>query len=96
VVAGAAGLAWLAVRLLSRRRRRSGEEDELLALYDRLQRRLGRRRAPPETPLEYRARAPGGSLDGLLGEVTTAVNQGAYGGRWPDSRRVDEWAERIS
>ncbi len=94
LLASVVGLAWLVSRL--RTRRRSGEEDELLALYDRLQRRLGRRRAPPETPLEYRARAPGGSLDAVLGEVTTAVNQGAYGGRWPDRGRVAEWAERIS
>ncbi|HEY8641517.1 MAG TPA: hypothetical protein VIO84_02000, partial [Candidatus Dormibacteraeota bacterium] len=54
---------------------------ELLRLYDRLQARLGRRRAPPETPLEYRADR--GPEHALLAEVTDRVNRGAYRGDWP-------------
>jgi protein-glutamine gamma-glutamyltransferase len=82
------------------RRRRKGAsrmapgESELLRLYDRMQRRLGRRRAPPETPLEYMrtsvVRAP------LLEEVTDAVNEGVYAGRWPDRARVRELERRLS
>ena len=86
--------AWMRTR----RRRRGGRqpspgESELLRLYDRLQRRLGRRRAPPETPLEYmRHTVP--LL--LLEEVTDAVNEGVYAGRWPDRARVRELERRLS
>ena len=66
-------------------------EIELLRLYDRLQRRLGRRRAPPETPLEYQE----AMTSALLAEVTEAVNQGVYAGRWPEPRKVREMAHRI-
>src|SRR5258706_12010044 len=67
---------------------------ELRRLYERVQRRLGRRRAPPETPLEYfhaplPSRLSGGER-GLLEELTEAVNEGAYAGRWPESSRVRE------
>ncbi|TMF54140.1 MAG: DUF4129 domain-containing protein, partial [Chloroflexi bacterium] len=69
-------------------------------------RRLSRRRAPPETPREYQhamgehsspfmGRWPEGP-EGLLAELTQAVNEGAYAGRWPDPRRVRDLAERIS
>jgi hypothetical protein len=68
-------------------------ESELLRLYERLQRNLGRRRAPPETPLEYWYAA---STDAsLLEDVTQAVNEGAYAGRWPDRERVRELSRRL-
>jgi transglutaminase-like putative cysteine protease len=71
-------------------------ESELLRLYERLQRNLGRRRAPPETPLEYfHAPLPDGDR-GLLEDVTQAVNEGAYAGRWPDRERLDELSRRLS
>ncbi|HYL07460.1 MAG TPA: transglutaminaseTgpA domain-containing protein, partial [Candidatus Udaeobacter sp.] len=71
-------------------------ESELLRLYERLQRRMDRRRAPPETPLEYER-----AMDSprMLKEVTDAVNEGVYAGRWPEPRRVREMSsgiERIS
>ena len=89
-------LAWV----LGRRLRRRAAGDDLLGLYGRLQRRLHRYRAPPETPLEYQQsplvgrwrRAP----EGLLEEVTQAVNEGAYAGRWPEPSKVRQLAERIS
>jgi hypothetical protein len=68
-------------------------ESELLRLYDRLQRRLGRRRAPPETPLEYLLSSP---EEALLADVTQAVNEGVYAGRWPEPERVRQMAERLS
>src|SRR5207302_3105575 len=105
--------AWLRRRGWSSRPRKQPGESELLRLYERLQRRLTRRRAPPETPLEYQqamgedsspfmgrwpfpphswgggAEGAGGAApEGLLAEVTQAVNEGAYAGRWPDPRRV--------
>src|SRR5258708_30836204 len=89
--------AWLRTR---RRRaathRPSAGESELLRLYERVQRRLGRRRAPPETPLEYfhaHAPLPGPLPEGereLLEDLTEAVNEGAYAGRWPEPSRVRE------
>ncbi len=66
--------------------------NELLRLYDALQRRAGRRRAPPETPSEYREAVV---ADALLADVTEAVNHGAYAGRWPDPERVEEMARRV-
>ena len=98
--------AWLRRRVWTRRPRPQPGESELLRLYERLQRRLTRRRAPPETPLEYQqalgehsspfmGRWPEGP-EGLLAELTQAVNEGAYAGRWPDPRRVRDLAERIS
>ena len=87
--------AWL------RRRRRLMRLDaaappgssELLELYERLQKRAARRRAPPETPLEYWTVMPG---EPLLEEVTEAVNEGAYAGRWPGRERVKELEARLS
>jgi hypothetical protein len=70
-------------RRWARARRRRAGTPELLAVYERLQRRLARRRAPPETPNEYRRAVAGGELDELVGEVTEAVNRAAYAGRWP-------------
>jgi len=67
--------------------------NELLRLYDDLQRRAGRRRAPPETPSEY---ADAVVADSVLDEVTDAVNEGAYAGRWPGRERVSELASRLS
>ena len=96
-------LLWAWVR--TRRRTSAGRrappgESELLRLYERMQRRLGRRRAPPETPLEYIHAPlpdplPFGKM-GLLEEVTNAVNEGAYAGRWPDPARVRELERRLS
>ena len=93
----AVGLAIvLAYAWLRRRRWHSGAnaqpgESELLRLYERLQRKLGRRRAPPETPLEYQKTMP----SALLEEVTRAVNEGAYAGRWPDPARLRKLALRV-
>ena len=84
--------AWLR-RRRSRRTKAQPGETELLRLYERLQRRLGRRRAPPQTPLEYR-REMGDRP--LLEEVTEAVNEGVYAGRWPARDRVRELADRLS
>ena len=67
-------------------------ENELLRLYEKVQRRLRRRRAPPETPLEYQLAME----SALLQELTDAVNEGAYAGRWPDPRRVRELAMNVS
>jgi hypothetical protein len=68
-------------------------ESELLRLYERLQSRLGRRRAPPETPLEYWRDV--GAPEPVLEEVTQAVNEGAYAGRWPGLTKVKELSDRL-
>ncbi len=102
VVLPAVGIALLVtfVYALLRRRRRRGRaqqpapgESELLRLYERLQKRAGRRRAPPETPLEYWRTA---QHPPMLKEVTDAVNEGAYAGRWPAPEKVREMADRLS
>ena len=85
--------AWLRRRSWPGRPKAQPGESELLRLYDRLQRRLGRRRAPPQTPLEYQ-REMGDTR--LLVEITEAVNEGAYAGRWPSRERVRELAGRLS
>jgi Domain of unknown function (DUF4129) len=77
------------------RARAAPGESELLRLYERVQRRLGRRRAPPETPLEYRHAARAGPIDPLLEQLTDAVNEGAYSGRWPDPDRVRELSKQL-
>jgi len=84
--------AWLRRRVWTRRPKAPPGESELLRLYERLQRRLGRRRAPPETPLEYQRLMQ----SDVLVDVTKAVNEGVYAGRWPDPKRVRDLAERIS
>jgi transglutaminase-like putative cysteine protease len=97
-------LAWLRTRRWSRRTKVPASQSELLRLYERIQLRLGRRRAPPETPLEYRQKvlppSPLGRgvvpLESLLEEITSAVNEGAYAGRWPELTRVRELADRLS
>ena len=71
-------------------------QSELVRLYERVQRRLGRRRAPPETPLEYMGGQRPGTLQSLLEDVTEAVNEGAYADRWPDVRKVRELSDRLS
>jgi len=104
VIALLVTLLWAWVRTWRRRaavaRRAPPGESELLRLYDRVQRRLGRRRAPPETPIEYiRAPLPHPlplGERGLLEELTDAVNEGAYAGRWPDPARVRELSKRLS
>src|SRR5438876_2176966 len=83
--------AWLRRRVWTRRSRPQPGENELLRLYEKVQRRLRRRRAPPETPLEYRQ----AMRTALLEELTDAVNEGAYAGRWPDPGRVREMARGI-
>ena len=95
-VALAIVLAYAWFRRFVRRRMAAAQappgSDELLRLYERLQLRAGRRRAPPETPTEFRdAVLP----DRLLDEVTEAVNEGAYAGRWPDPERVREMANSL-
>ena len=89
-------LAFLAYEWLRRRtwnpRHVTRGESELLRLYEKVQRRLGRRRAPPETPLEYQQVMQ----SELLIEITAAVNEGVYARRWPDPERVREMAEKIS
>jgi hypothetical protein len=87
--------AWLRTRGWSRRTKVPASQSELLRLYERIQLRLGRRRAPPETPLEYMNGSPS-AMDSLLEDVTSAVNQGAYAGRWPELTRVRELADRLS
>ena len=99
VIPGAIAIAFVVVLayawLRRRMRRRAGAspgESGLLRLYDRMQRRIGRRRAPPETPLEYLHRV---QSDALLDEVTSAVNSGAYAGRWPAPTQIEEWTARL-
>jgi transglutaminase-like putative cysteine protease len=87
------GAAWLLGRRRPRRAPAEPGQAELLRLYDRLQARLGRRRAPPETPLEYRAER--GLQDALLEEVTERVNRGAYGGHWPRPEVVAGLADKL-
>jgi hypothetical protein len=106
VIALLVTLLWAWVRTWRRRaaaaRGMPPGESELLRLYERVQRRLGRRRAPPETPLEYLlAHAPlpvplPEGERGVLEELTQAVNEGAYAGRWPDPARVRELSKRLS
>ena len=85
-------LAWLRRRSGRRRRSMQPGESELLRLYERVQRRMRRRRAPPETPREYQEAMQAA----LLVELTEAVNEGAYAGRWPEPERVREIASRLS
>jgi len=84
--------AWLRRRTWKPRHKMQPGESDLLRLYERVQRRFSRRRAPPETPLEYQHAME----SQLLGDVTQAVNEGVYAGRWPDDKRVRELTERIS
>jgi len=84
--------AWLRRRSWIVKARAAPGENELLRLYEKVQRRLRRRRAPPETPLEYQ----NAMSAALLKELTDAVNEGAYAGRWPEPGRVREMADRIS
>jgi transglutaminase-like putative cysteine protease len=84
--------AWLRRRQRRPRRTAAPGENELLRLYERVQKRLRRRRAPPETPLEYEEAMQAV----LLTELTEMVNEGAYAGRWPEPERVRELADRIT
>jgi transglutaminase-like putative cysteine protease len=86
--------AWVRTRRWGRTRPAPGES-ELLRLYDRVQRRAGRRRAPPETPLEYLHETRGDRIKPVLEEVTDAVNEGVYRGRWPEPKRVRELADQL-
>jgi transglutaminase-like putative cysteine protease len=83
---------WLGRRSWRLRAKPQPGETELLRLYERLQRRLGRRRAPPETPLEYQE----AMRSELLIDLTDAVNEGVYAGRWPDQKRMRELAIGVS
>ena len=89
------GAIWLRRRLPARARPGAGEGD-LLRLYARLQRRLGRRRGPPETPREYALAQGSTALGPLLADVTEAVNQAAYAGRPADSERIAAWREQVT
>jgi hypothetical protein len=91
-VAVAVLYAWLRRRAWRPRMKMQPGESDLLRLYERVQRRMTRRRAPPETPLEYQDAMQSETLV----DVTQAVNEGVYAGRWPDPRRIRELAERIS
>jgi transglutaminase-like putative cysteine protease len=71
-------------------------ESELLRLYAKLQTRMGRRRAPPETPLEYWRDVGALGPEPVLEDVTHAVNEGAYAGRWPPPTKVQELSDRLS
>jgi hypothetical protein len=104
VIAPAVAIAIVVTMLwawMRRRRRRPAvtgslplpAESELLRLYEKLQSRLGRRRAPPETPLEYWKDV--GPAPQVLEEVTHAVNEGAYAGRWPELTKVRELSDRL-
>jgi transglutaminase-like putative cysteine protease len=86
--------AWARTRRWGRKGGAPGQS-QLLRLYDRVQRRAGRRRAPPETPLEYLHQARGQKLKPVLEEVTDAVNEGVYAGRWPEPKRVRELADQL-
>jgi hypothetical protein len=88
---------WAFIRTRRRRRRAYAApgSSELLRLYERVQRRLGRRRGPPETPLEYLHSTPA-EREPLLEELTDAVNAGAYAERWPDPARLRELSKRLS
>ena len=88
--------AWLRTRRWNGRTKAPPGESDLLRLYDRIQRKLGRRRAPPETPLEYLSQSRPQPLAPLLEDVTAAVNEGAYAGRWPDPNLVRELSDRLS
>jgi hypothetical protein len=86
--------AWVRTRRWGRNRHVPGES-ELLRLYDRVQRRAGRRRAPPETPLEYLHQARRERITRVLEDVTDAVNEGVYAGRWPELKRVRELSDQL-
>jgi len=88
--------AWLRTRRWQRGIKAPPGESELLLLYEKIQRKLGRRRAPPETPLEYLSDSDAGRRQSVLTEVTHAVNEGAYAGRWPDPDSVRELSDRLS
>ena len=90
-VAVVVAFAWVRRRPWTRRRRPAPGENELLRLYERAQRRMGRRRAPPETPREYCEAMRAGELS----ELTDAVNEGVYAGRWPTPERVREMASGV-
>ena len=91
------GLTWLWARRRGLpRRARSPGQVALLQLYEKVQRRLGRRRAPEQTPLEYAAASTAsGDVEELLREVTEAVNQGAYANRWPEPEEVSQLENRL-
>ena len=88
--------AWARTRRRTSRPNATPGESELLRLYERVQRKLGRRRAPPETPLEYLEKSGPEPRAPLLEEVTAAVNEGVYAGRWPDAKSVRELSDRLS
>ncbi|MGH7764805.1 MAG: transglutaminase TgpA family protein [Candidatus Dormibacteraceae bacterium] len=88
--------AWVRRRQWRRGRRGAPGSSELLRLYDRVQHRLGRARAPAETPSEYTSLVRAGPIQPLLDELTAAVNEGAYAGRWPEPDMVRKMAERLS
>lgn len=90
-VIGVLALLWLRRRGWMRRGGSQPGESELLRLYERAQRKMRRRRAPPETPWEYQQAMQSDRLQ----DLTAAVNEGVYAGRWPSPERVRELAEAI-
>ncbi|HVB77544.1 MAG TPA: transglutaminaseTgpA domain-containing protein [Candidatus Nitrosotalea sp.] len=93
VLVGALALWWLRRRLPIVRRR--GTELDLLQLYERLQGRARLARMAPETPLEYARRSSSADPPEVLLELTRAVNDGVYGGRWPAPADLARWRKRI-
>jgi len=87
--------AWFRTRSWDKAVRAAPGESELLRLYERVQRRLKRRRAPPETPLEYWRAAGAGPIEPLLEELTEALDEGVYAGRWPAADRVRELEKQL-
>jgi hypothetical protein len=84
--------AWLRRRMAAPLPGARPGESELLRLYERAQRTMPRRRAPPETPREYQEAMQAQ----VLADLTEAVNEGVYAARWPTPARVRELAERLS
>ncbi len=91
--------AWLRSRrrrtLVTVPARAAPGELDLLRLYELVQQRIGRRRSPPETPLEYWRDVTTLEPVPLLDELTDAVNEGAYAGRWPAPDRVEELTRKL-
>jgi protein-glutamine gamma-glutamyltransferase len=95
VVAVVLGAAWLYRRRRPPGRRMAPEQIELLRLYEALQQKAGRHRAPPETPREYASRAPAG-LAAITLEMTRAVERGAYRGAWPGQDELARLRDKLN
>ena len=94
-LAGLAAVAAAAVAAAGLARLRRRPTGELMGIYERVQRRLGRPRAPPQTPREYREAVAAGDLRELLDDVTEAVERALYAGRPPTRSRLDDLRRRL-